>query len=56
MKKKKYISPCLSAYHIQPAHIICASPADEINMIFSGETPVTAGPVEIDPYSTFDSF
>lgn len=55
MKKKNYIVPAFKVVKLQPARMLMIS-GDTVSMPWSGDLPGTAGPEEIDDYSTFDSF
>ena len=55
MDKKKYTTPCIEVVNIQTGGVLSTSD-DTLNMPWSGKEPGTAGPDDIDDYSTFDSF
>ena len=55
MTKKNYIVPTFKVFTLQPARMLMLS-GDTSSMPWSGTTPGSAGPDEIDDYSTFDSF
>jgi hypothetical protein len=56
MDKKKYATPSLKLVNIQTCGMLATSLEDSIDMDWSGDKSGTAGPDEIDDYSTFDSF
>ena len=55
MDKKHYIAPAIEVVELQTLCLLDASVVEE-SLIWSGESPGTAGPDEIDENSTFDSF
>lgn len=56
MKKKHYIAPVAESITLQLPILLTVSDPEEIDMPWSGDSSGTAGPEEIDDYSTFDSF
>ncbi|MBO7116939.1 MAG: hypothetical protein J6V87_07835 [Prevotella sp.] len=54
MKKKYYIAPTIKVFTLQTARILMVS-GDGFSLPWSGNQPGTAGPGEIDDFSTFDS-
>ncbi len=53
MTKKQYIQPSIKAITVEQSLLQAAS---EIELDYSGKGQGTAGPDEIDDYSTFDTF
>lgn len=53
MKKQQYIRPTVRVFSIQACSIICTS---ETNLRWSGNNAGSAGPNEIDEYSTYDAY
>jgi hypothetical protein len=53
MTKKQYIQPSIKVFTLQQNLLQAAS---EIELDYSGKGQGTAGPDEIDDYSTYDSF
>ena len=56
MKKKHYIAPRIEVYKLHATCMLQSSPFEESSLPWSGDNPGTAGPDEIDPYSTIDVF
>ena len=56
MNKKHYIAPSVMEVRIQTVCLLTSSPEDKLNLNWSGDSPGTSGPEEIDDESTFDSF
>ncbi len=55
MKKKYYTVPSIKVFTLRTTRILMTS-GDEMALPWSGDQPGTAGPGEIDPNSTLDSF
>lgn len=53
MKKKQYIEPHIEVYQTTPCRLLSDS---VIDFPWSGSSEGTAGPDEIDDYSTSDAF
>jgi len=53
MKKKQYIEPHIEVYQTTPCRLLSDS---VIDFPWSGNSAGTAGPDEIDDYSTSDAF
>lgn len=56
MNKKSYITPSIKEYSFDCVCLLSVSPADNMDMNWSGENPGTAGPGDLDDFSTGDSF
>jgi len=56
MKKQHYIAPVVELYKIQASCLLPASAVEEVELPWSGDSPGTAGPDEIDDFSTIDTF
>ena len=55
MRKKHYIAPAAESITLQLSLLLTISDPSEIEIPWSGDSSGTAGPGEIDDYSTFDS-